>query len=188
MNYESKLNDEWIQNFEKSEQLYKDFYKDDVYYTNLHIIYVNKNNEIEKIKEEKIIMRTPNIITKDEIIGIIKRNTYTNSKQYFLLSLLKVNVNLEPSDIRYILKEQNLQRIGASFLTPNKTIDDMVFEKTISMFQDLNDIIIVFYERTVLKNISTNTNNNCSKKVYINNNSQKHNKTYRKQYKDLILF
>ena len=42
MENEYKLDDEWINNFEKSDQLYKDFYTDDVYYTNLHLIYINK--------------------------------------------------------------------------------------------------------------------------------------------------
>ena len=130
-------------------------------------------------------MKIPNIISKEEIIGIIKRNSYVNSKQYFLLSLLKININLEPGDIRYFLKENDLCQIGSSFLTPNKTIDDIVFKKTINMFQDLNDILIVFYERTEIKNNNQNSNNqNYSKKVYLSN--QRHNKTYKKQYKDLI--
>ena len=179
-----KLDDEWIQNFEKSDQLYKDFYTDDVYYTNLHLIYVNKNSEIETIKEDKFIMQTPNLITKEEIIGILKRNTFKNSKQYFLLSLLKINIDLVPSDIRYFLKGDNYLNFSDLFLTPNKNIEDMIFKKTINMFQDLNDIIIVFYERTEIKqNQIQNHNHNFTKKVYLGN---KHTKTHKKQYKDLI--
>ena len=50
MNFEySKLNDDWIVNFEKTDKLYQDFYKDDLYYINLKIIYINRNNEIEKV-------------------------------------------------------------------------------------------------------------------------------------------
>ena len=45
------LNDEWITNFEKTDKLYQDFYKDDLYYTNLQIIYVNRANEIERINQ-----------------------------------------------------------------------------------------------------------------------------------------
>ena len=75
MENEYILDDEWIHNFEKSDQLFKDFYTDDVYYTNLHLIYINKNSEIEKIKEEKFIMQAPNLITKEEIIGILKKNS-----------------------------------------------------------------------------------------------------------------
>ena len=45
----SELNDDWIKNFEENEKLYNDFYKDDLYYINLKVIYINKFNEIEKI-------------------------------------------------------------------------------------------------------------------------------------------
>ena len=31
----NKLDDEWINNFEKTDKLYQEFYKDDVYYINL---------------------------------------------------------------------------------------------------------------------------------------------------------
>ena len=34
----NKLDDEWINNFENTDRLYKDFYKDDVNYINLSII------------------------------------------------------------------------------------------------------------------------------------------------------
>ena len=182
MENEYKLDDEWIKNFEKSDQLYKDFYTDDVYYTNLHLIYVNKNSEIESIKEDRFIMQTPNLITKEEIIGILKRNTFNNSKQYFLLSLLKINIDLVPSDIRYFLKGDNYLKFSDLFLTPNKNIEDIVFKKTINMFQDLNDIIIVFYERTEIRHNQLQ-NHSFTKKVYLGN---KHTKTYKKQYKDLV--
>lgn len=186
MENEYKLDDEWIRNFEKSDQLYKDFYTDDVYYTNLHLIYVNKYSEIENIREEKFIMKAPNLITKEEIIGILKRNSCINSKHYSLLSLLKINIDLVPSDIRYFLKDDNFLQFSDSFLTPNKNIDDILFKKTINMFQDLNDIIIVLYERTEIKQKqgqNQNQNQNCTKKVYLGN---KHAKTYKKQFKDYV--
>ena len=40
---EKELNDEWINNFEKTDKLYEDYYKDDLYYVNLKFIYLNKN-------------------------------------------------------------------------------------------------------------------------------------------------
>ena len=30
----NKLDDDWINNFEKTDELYQDFYKDDLYYIN----------------------------------------------------------------------------------------------------------------------------------------------------------
>ena len=34
------LNDDWITNFENTDNLYKDFYKDNLFYTNIHFIYI----------------------------------------------------------------------------------------------------------------------------------------------------
>ena len=31
----SELNDDWINNFDKNDNLYKDFYKDNLYYINI---------------------------------------------------------------------------------------------------------------------------------------------------------
>ena len=60
----NKLNGDWISNFEKTDKLYEDFYKDDVYYVNLKYVYINRSNEIEKINQESFFMSTPNLITR----------------------------------------------------------------------------------------------------------------------------
>ena len=44
-----ELTDEWINNFEETDKLYQDFYKDDLYYIHLKFIYINRENEIDKI-------------------------------------------------------------------------------------------------------------------------------------------
>ena len=45
----NKLDDEWIKKFDNNDKLYHEFYKDDLYYVNLRIIYINRDNEIEKL-------------------------------------------------------------------------------------------------------------------------------------------
>ena len=86
---EDKLNDEWINNFEKTDKLYQDFYKDDLYYINLQIMYVNRCSEIEKIKQESFLMTTPNFISREEILEILKKNSNDNGRRYRLLTILK---------------------------------------------------------------------------------------------------
>ena len=44
------LEDDWITKFNEVDAVYKDFYKDDLYYVNLKFIYINRESEIEKIK------------------------------------------------------------------------------------------------------------------------------------------
>jgi hypothetical protein len=144
MNFEYNiLNDDWIKEFEKTDKLYQDFYKDDLYYINLKFIYINKFSEIERIKNENFLMSSPNYITREEMIGILKSNSKENDITYSLLSILRYTINLEPEDIKNFLNNSN----EFNFLNVNKNIDAIKFEKTINMFQDLNDLILIFYEK-----------------------------------------
>ena len=180
MNYNFELLDEeWVNEFEKTDNLYKDFYLDDIYYTEIHFIYINTNNDIEKIKEEHFILSKPNFISREEIIRLLKRNTIDNNKNYSILSILKCNITLKPEDIRNFLKSPNSSDYLDNFIKPIKNFDDIFFEKTINMFQDLNDLLFVFYEKTD-EEIKSSTNN-MTKRVYINSKT-KHKNTTKKHY------
>lgn len=171
------LDDEWINNFDKTDLLYKDFYKDDLYYVNLKFIYINRNNEIDKIKYESFLMSNMNIITHEEILEILKNNSIDNDRRYTLLSILRYNINLEPDEIKNYLKSEETQ----GYLSVIKNIDTIKFEKSISMFHDINELIIIFYEKSKeLRDVNTN---NSTKKIYFHSlNGNK--KTIKKRYKD----
>jgi len=167
---EDKLDDNWIIDFENKDKLYQDFYKDDVYFTNINFIYINQENEIDKIINENFIMSTPNYITREEIIGILKKKSfnYENNKKYTLLSLLKYNISLNVEDVSSFLNEKSYTD---EYLVSIKNIDTIKFDRTINMFQDLNDLFFIFYEKSDKKEIK-----NITKKVYLNTK----NKTIRK--------
>jgi len=172
-----ELNDDWISEFEKTDKLYQDFYRDDLYYINLKLIYVNRANEIEKIKQESFLMSIPNFISREEILQILKNSSQDNEINYSLLSILRYNNTLEVDDIKNFIMYPNED---TNFLTIIKNIDTISFEKTINMFHDLNDLILIFYEKSQeLKKINPN---NSTKKIYIRSNTNK--KTIKKRYKD----
>lgn len=175
------LDDNWINNFEQTDKLYEDFYKDDIYYINLRVIYINRDNEIDKIKQETFLMSKPNTILQDEIIGLLKKNSFDNNKRYSLLSILKYNIFLEPEDVKLYLNNT----VEDKFLSVTKNINTITFDKSINMFHDLNDLILIFYEKILepKRTIDNNNTNNNTKKIYIHSlNSRK--KTIRKQYKN----
>lgn len=164
---EVELDNTWIKEFENTDKIYQDFYTDDNYYVNIHFIYINKNKEIEKIKEETFLMKTPNIISRDEIIGLLKRNTSLNeNRNYSLLSLLKFNLNLEPEDIPFFLKVDSKEEDN-DFLISVQKIDTIIFQKTISMFQDLNSLYFIFLERSSEDSTTLlNLKKNLTKKIF----------------------
>lgn len=172
----NNLNDEWINDFEKTDKLYEDFYKDDLYYINLRVIYVNRDNEIDKIKHESLLLTNKNNITREEILGILKKNSIDNEKLYSLLSILRYNIILEPDDVKnYLINNDN-----QNYLSVIKNIDAIQYEKSISMFHDLNDLIIILYEKP--KEDIKSEQRNKTKKIYLRSlNTNK--KTIKKQYK-----
>ena len=173
----NNLDDDWINNFENTDKLYKDFYKDDLYYVNLRAIYINRENEIEKLKQESFLMSKPNSISREEIFEILKKNSVDNDKKYSLLSILKYNIVLEPDDIKLYLNNRN----GDEYLSVVKHIDAVVFEKSINMFHDLNDLILIFYEKSL--ELKKPDANNTTKKIYLRSLSS-NKKTIKKRYKD----
>jgi hypothetical protein len=175
-----ELNDDWINNFEKTDRLYQDFYKDKLYYTNVNFFYVNRENAIEKIKQESFLMSEPNFISREEIIGLLKKNSIENDKRYTLLSILKYNITLDVDDINGFLTSTDMSVYNENFLTPINHIDSITFGNSINMFHDLNDLILIFYEKSTELKIFNSQN--ATKKIYLKSNTNK--KTIRKQYKD----
>ena len=170
-----ELNDDWIKKFKETDKLYQDFYKDDVYYINTRFVYINKSGDIERIKQESYLMNTKNYISREEMIGLLKRNLVDGSKKFSLLSILKYNITLDVEDVRGFL--QSSRNNYEHFLTNVKHIEGIMFDKTIHMFQDLNELVFVFCEK-----IPSN-NNTATKKVFFN---QSNKKGTRRQYNSLL--
>jgi hypothetical protein len=169
------LDSTWIQEFENLDNDYKNYYTEDLSFLRIHSIYINALNDIEKVREEKIFLKEPGIINREELLSIIKHNSFSNDTKYSLLSILKFNINVEPEFLKTFLKSKD-KNIGSSFLQSVKNIDTIRFEKSIAMFHDINDLIIVFHQK-VNRNNSSDSNNR-TKKEFINLNTKK--KTKRK--------
>ena len=167
------LDDSWLNDFEKLDNEYKMYYTEDISFIKFHLIYVNNNNEIEKVKEEKILLKINGVLQKEELLTIIKNNLLSNQLKYSLLSILKFNINIEPLHLKTFLRNKN-PLIGSPFLQSIKNIDTIKFDKSISMFHDINEVIIIFQHKN-------NIINNRTKKSFINSNTKK--RTKRKELK-----
>jgi hypothetical protein len=165
-----ELNDDWIQKFDEKDRLYKDFYPEDIYFINFQIIYLNTLNEIEKVKFESFLLSNQNTVTREELIRMIKDHNIENNKKYKLFSLLKFNLDLEIEDLKPFLYDSK----PIFHLNTISSIDNITFKPTITMFQDLNEIIIIFQ--------LPSQKNNFTKRIYMHNPSNK--KTIKKRYKD----
>jgi hypothetical protein len=153
----------WMDNFFKSDEEYKIYYSEDISFIKIHYIYINIEGEIEKVKEEKLLLKTNGIIQKEELLNLIKSNLFSGKFKYSLMSIIKFNINIEPLHLRNFLRNKT-PNIGTQFLQPIKNIDTIKFDKSISMFHDINELIILFniknkpsiYTKKQLLNIKNN--------------------------------
>ena len=180
----NELDTNWIHEYEQTEKPYNRFYLEDITQIKIMTIYVDNNNEIENIKEEELPLREPNKISREEIIQILKRNCIKSDKKYNIMTLLKYNIELEPVEVRsYILNRENSKYKEYDedpYLYVIKDVDEIHLNRSISMFQDLNTIIIIFYENLKIKdkNYQDSKMQSKTKKIYLS--LQNHKKTLRK--------
>ena len=197
------LDSSWLQEFQKIDKNGISYYNtENLLFTKIHYIYVNGNREITNLCEEKYLFKRPNVMLKEDLIGLIKRNTIVNCRKYSLLSILKYNINIEPHNLKNFFKSNKPANNNSrdTFLQSIKNIDDIFFDKSITMFHDLNDLIIIFLDKNS-KTIDNNNSNqlekhNTTKRVYINhninnvnnirNNINNNKKTRRNLFKDIM--
>ncbi len=185
INTDIDLDTEWIEEFEK----YNDLYNDNVENVNVYYMYVsNENNLIDIIKTNTIIIN--NTMKKEELIYNIKTHMINKNKKYTLLSLIQYNFFIEPTDVIDYLKDQEIHHQQESdhqpydniYMTIYKTINNIIWKPTINIFNDLNALYIIYHEKPI-KTIK----DNITKKIHLskhkllkNKISTSHNKTCKK--------
>ncbi len=160
-----ELDTNWIKEFEKDEEIYKDFYKDPIESIKIFLLYVDNNNNLFHIKKNLCTLDNSQI-KKESLMKIIKEHMFHNKKKYRPISILKWNINMEPEDISSYLKESS----KFNFLTVERKIDTIKFEESINLFHNINSLYIVYHE-------SWKSFNNRTKKIYIGKKKLNRRKT-----------
>lgn len=143
---------DWIDECET----YNDFYKDNVTNITLSFLFLSKNGSIERVKKENFILSKQNILTKEELIYIIKKHILNNDKKYSLVHIHKFNFDINNDDIHILYNEAlNANEYSENILY----INDIKWNDTINIFNDMNELTIVLMERK--KKLNT------TKKVYV---------------------
>jgi len=153
-----------IDEFEKDDELYNDFYKDKIEQINLYILYVDNNNDLFHIKKDTATLNNGQL-EKDNLKKLIRQYIRYENKKYRLISLLKWNITIEPDEISNYLRNEK----EFDFIKSIRNINSIEFEDSINLFHNLNSLYLVFHERWKLLE-------NKTKKVYLNKKLSK-NKT-----------
>ena len=199
-NNSENIDNEWINDYKQKEKEYEDFYKEDVEQIKLFYLYTSSSNVLEFIKKDFIMLNEGGILKKDIIISLIKNNQVYNKIKYKLLSLVRFNIDIDPDEICDFSDYSDIEH-SSRFITSEKYLNDIKYSNTISIFQDLNCLYLIFYEeKTAPAQAQASAqaqaqapasaqaqNNNTTKKIKfinninnINNNINTNNKKYKK--------
>ena len=144
----------------------------------LTYIYINNLNEVDKVSQEIYNMETPNFISKEEIIKLLKNKINTKeTKKYTISSLLQYNVDIETGEYaeNYLNEEYIVDKLNfLPFLNIIKEIRNVYWKPSLQVFKELNELFIIYYENIEIKN------NNITKRIYM---KKMKNKTYKNNYK-----
>jgi len=167
------FNTSWIDEFVSEDEAYKHFYQTQIGNVKLFLLYVDRSNTIIHIKKNLMDISN-NMIHKKNLISLIRENMYYNHKAYRPISILQYSMNLAPKNVKNFLNNTNKY----NFLTAKNSIDSIRWNNTIELFQDMNSLYIIFYEKWY-------TDHKGTRKIYIESKKKsKHRKTKKKQLKE----
>ena len=159
------IEDEWINKiYEKEKELDK-YYKNDVLFICLNIVYVDVYKNIFKIKKENIKINH-NFLSKQDILNIIEKNKKLCKKEFKIFSICKYNFNIEIDNIN----KYNSNKYDDNFFQSLKSIKDIYWCKTIPVFKRLNSLYLFFIEKShnkTEKNKQKNKQKNKTRKLRI---------------------
>lgn len=145
----------------------------------IYLTYINTDNEIETIRQKKIrIENGNNIVTRSQLINIIKDNQKRHNVKYKLMSVMVHNINVTPDTLAsYIENPENF----ISLFTLSR-VDSFELQPTISMLKQYNGIYFFFFEcppdTASASSASSKNSANHTRRVYIAKTTNR-NKTKR---------
>ena len=60
-------------------------------------------------------LKTPGVLSKENLIDLINKNKINNSIKYSLSSLLKFNINIEPENIKNFVIDNDIKNYNTYF-------------------------------------------------------------------------
>ena len=148
-----------------------------------YLTYINTDNEIETIRQKKLsIERGTNIVTRSQLINIVKENQKRHNVKYKLMSVMVHNINVTPDTLASYIENPG---DFISLFTLSR-IDSFELQPTISMLKQYNGIYFFFFESppdsapasASTSSASGKKSSNHTRRVYIAKTAS-HNKTKR---------
>ena len=149
----------WIEDFET----YNDFYKERLTNIDINFIFLDKEGNIEKIQTENTILENDNFLSKEQLIYSLKKTMISNKRNYTLLSIFKFNISLNEEEVKDVYNGKKYD--FDEYITNIPGLDDILWEDSINLFKDMNELNIVLMKKK--------KNKHNTRRVYIEKSTSK---------------
>jgi hypothetical protein len=149
---EEELDINWIQEYET----FNNFYKEKVKNISINYLFLDDKKNIEKIKHEKYLFKNPGILTKEELIIILKNKILQTEKNYSLFTMMSFNFSLNNEEVVTLNNDESIDI--NSYLSSLHGIDNIYWNDTINFFKNMNELYIIFIKKNKNKH---------TKKIYL---------------------
>ena len=164
-----EFDSEWIKDYEEKENEYKKFYKEEVNIIDAIFIYINNNNEIYNVKNFKEYIANSEI-NYERIIEIIKNYQNNMNIKHKLIALLNYKIDIDMENIKQLFNFN----INPGTLYSIKNINNIKFDKTINLLQDLNSLFFIFK----VNNTDKNNKNAITRRIILTHKQKRTKRKY----------
>jgi hypothetical protein len=152
---ETHFDTDWIEEQEKMQNIEMNYQREHLKSINVFFIYVNRNNNVEKIIREKEPLvwyptRKSSLLSKEKILELIQtRKIYTPDSKYKFEDVLSWNVDIEPENIEtYSNIDFDKNSDYSPYLKVLSFVGDIYIPDSIFIFHETNSLFFIFKEYT----------------------------------------
>jgi hypothetical protein len=144
------LDTSWFDNFKAEEDSYNDFYPAPLTAVALFLLYV-KNKELIAVDTQTCFLDETGCLTRDRLLALVKHCQIREHVHYKLVDILRYNIDLQPEEIQNFVSDP----VSDRFLTAEKYLEDIHYQASIGMFQDLNALYFIYTTEAALPTTQT---------------------------------
>lgn len=156
------LDNKWLDEVEKNNIDYANFYKDDIYNIKVIFVYVDNNNTIYHVSSEHLELETKNTVSQKEIVTIVNDKKKINKKNYRIFNCYLYNIDIDPDDLHKLIANQYNQ---SSFFRSINLAYDIKINPTIAQFHTINTLYLFMREKPTDINSDNNSKRNVTRKI-----------------------
>ena len=133
----------WTEDFDKTLAQEELITVMDVDTVKVNLVRLGYDNHIEGVSSQDVCLEKTNVLSKEEIIGIVDRNCMVDGARFRLSSVVLFNISVDESSVRSFVVKEALEA-GTPFLSSSDMVNDLQISPTVHVLHDLNCVYLFF--------------------------------------------